>query len=187
MTWIAVAVLTLSLIVASVPVRFGALRSGQIYATLEQNEVGEIVLSPTPDGPAALAGIEKGDILVAVDGNPIRPGMSLDEVHPLLDGEVGAQATMAVRTGDGPLREATITLTEAENLRPLTQYGLSVDFIALYYLALDIALVLAYSAIATMIFWRKSEDWMAILVSLAFLTSGATMFSLDVLADFQPA
>ena len=51
-TWVAVALLTLSLIVASVPVRFGSLRSGQIYATLEQTEAGEIVLSPTPDGPA---------------------------------------------------------------------------------------------------------------------------------------
>ncbi|MFQ5593212.1 MAG: response regulator [Anaerolineae bacterium] len=187
-TWGAVAVLTLSLIVASVPVRFGSLRSGHINAAIEQNEAGEIVLSPTPDGPAALAGIEEGDILVAVDSIPIRPGMSLDEVHPLLDGEVGAQATIAVRTGDGPLREATITLTEAENLRPLTQYGLSVDFVALYFSALDIILVLAWFATGVLIFWRKSEDWMGLLVSLAVLTMGVMPTdSIEVLNDAQPA
>jgi hypothetical protein len=63
----------------------------------------------------------------------------------------------------------------AENARELGELGLSVDFFAAYFVALEIAFVVVSAAIGTAIFWRKSDDRMALLVSLMLITLGASL------------
>ena len=48
----------------------------------------------------------------------------------------------------------------------LEQLGLSVEFFVWYTNLLQIILILALIAIALVIFWRKSDDWMGLLVSI---------------------
>jgi signal transduction histidine kinase len=57
-------------------------------------------------------------------------------------------------------------------LRALEDLGLSLDFFAVYSVAMDVIFAAVYAAVAALIFWRKSEDSMGLFVSLALLTFG---------------
>jgi len=50
--------------------------------------------------------------------------------------------------------------------RPLAQIGLTVDIFVLYVIVLNYSTILVLMSMAIFIFWRKSDDWMAIMVSL---------------------
>jgi hypothetical protein len=52
------------------------------------------------------------------------------------------------------------------------QLGMSPDAYASYYLTLEVLFALIFSAVAIAIFARKSDDWMALLTSMALLTFG---------------
>jgi hypothetical protein len=61
----------------------------------------------------------------------------------------------------------------AEGLRALQQLGLSDDFYALYVIGMELTFVVVMGAVGAIIFWRKSDDGMAMLVSLALVVLGA--------------
>jgi hypothetical protein len=63
----------------------------------------------------------------------------------------------------------------AQNARELADLGLSVDFFAAYFVAVEITFVAVSSAIGVAIFWRKADDRMALFVSLMLLTLGAAL------------
>ena len=58
---------------------------------------GQIHLDPMPDQPAARAGLQKDDALIAVDGVPVTAAMTIDQVRPLLRGETGSQVVLTVK------------------------------------------------------------------------------------------
>jgi hypothetical protein len=65
-------------------------------------------------------------------------------------------------------------LTQAD-LRLLHQLGLSPGFLAAYQVVLDVGTLLVYSALAVLIFWRRSQDRMALFCAYSLvLTGGAT-------------
>src|SRR5690606_33684086 len=57
---------------------------GGIGVQVQRNEQGDIVLYPFPDGPATLAGVEEGAVLLAVNGTPLPPGERVDVVDGML-------------------------------------------------------------------------------------------------------
>jgi signal transduction histidine kinase len=59
--------------------------------------------------------------------------------------------------------------------RALRDLGLSVDFYAAYAVALDTVFATVYVTVAAIIFWRKSDERMALLVSFALLTFGTAV------------
>ena len=59
--------------------------------------------------------------------------------------------------------------------RQLNELGLSVDHFAAYFVTIEVAFTVVSAAIGTAIFWRRSDDRMAFLVSLALLTFGAAL------------
>jgi len=85
---------------------------GGIGVTMRRNPQGEIMLTPLPDTPAARAGIQDGDVLLAVDSKPITTTMSFDDVASLVRGKVGTPVTIVVRRLglDAPL---SFTITRA--------------------------------------------------------------------------
>ena len=85
-----------------------------IGSEIEDNHDGDIVLAPLPNQPAALAGLVEGDIVVTVDGRDVTSGVSTDDVAALIRGPAGADVTLTVRSGDGPLREVTVTRREID-------------------------------------------------------------------------
>lgn len=69
---------------------------GGIGANLKQSEAGYL-LQPMQNQPAALAGIQEGDLLVTVDDHPITADMTHDEVVALVRGEVDSEVVLGVR------------------------------------------------------------------------------------------
>ena len=68
-----------------------------IEVTMENGVVK--VVSPIDDTPAAKAGVQAGDLIIAIDGKPI-VNMSLTEAVDKMRGPVGSDITITVRRGE---------------------------------------------------------------------------------------
>ena len=66
-------------------------------------------------------------------------------------------------------------LATPEMVRSLYSAGLSLQFYALYITTLSVVFMLLCFAIGVIIAWRKSDDWMALLVSLTLIILGSTI------------
>ncbi len=62
-----------------------------------------------------------------------------------------------------------------DEARALEQLGLSVGFYAIYWIVNLVLFVLGFAIVAGVIFWRRSDDWPALFVSLFLLMFGANM------------
>jgi hypothetical protein len=75
-----------------------------------------------------------------------------------------------------------------DQFRILSAHGFSLDFFAVYNLTFEFIFVAVWFLVATVIFWRKSQERLAWFVALMLLTFGATFPDpLDALASQQPA
>jgi hypothetical protein len=63
-----------------------------------------------------------------------------------------------------------------ETARQLEEVGLSTNFFAAYFIAIEVVFSAMSFAIGSLIFWRRPEDRMALVVSLTLITFGATFF-----------
>ncbi len=74
------------------------------------------------------------------------------------------------------------------NVQSLHALGISITTYAVYWVAVNLLFALVYFAVAALIFWRKSDDWMAWLASFSLVTFGASFPSIPgVLAAVHPA
>lgn len=64
-----------------------------------------------------------------------------------------------------------------ELVRALHAAGLSLQFYALYLMTLAAGVVLTFCALGAIIAWRRSRDWMALLVSLTLVIIGTATFT----------
>ena len=65
-------------------------------------------------------------------------------------------------------------------VQQLQALGISVQAYVIYYLVLNIVFVCSYFIVAIILFWRRSDDWMALFASF-FLMTFAITFSSDTL------
>lgn len=63
--------------------------------------------------------------------------------------------------------------------------GLSVDSYGMITVALMIVWALVWLVVAGVIFWHKSYDWMALLVSLLLITGAGTVVNITLLSEFD--
>jgi len=95
---------------------------GGIGAWVSANEEGQLVLTPMSDSPAEAAGVLEGDILVAVDGQPVDE-MSGDEAVALIRGPVGSEVLLTLlRMGTGETLDVSVTRDRVE--LPTVEYRL---------------------------------------------------------------
>ncbi len=75
------------------------------------------------------------------------------------------------------------------DLRGLHALSLSLSFYAAYIVALNVVFTAVYALVGALLFWRRSDDRMALLASIALLTFGASAFTgaLDPLVLEHPA
>ncbi len=76
-----------------------------IEVTMEQGVVK--VVSPIDDTPAAKAGIRAGDLIIALDGEPVT-GLSLSEAVDQMRGKVGTEIQLTIRRGQREPFKVTI-------------------------------------------------------------------------------
>ncbi|MGC9316564.1 MAG: S1C family serine protease [Armatimonadota bacterium] len=74
---------------------------------------GVLVLGVAPDGPAAAAGIQQGDVILRVDGQEIKNGEELREA--IFKHDIGETVTMLVQRGDRQMQLSVTTGTIPEN------------------------------------------------------------------------
>jgi hypothetical protein len=71
-----------------------------------------------------------------------------------------------------------------QKVHELKELGLSAEVFAVYFVAIEVAFTAVSAAIGALIFWRRPEDRMGLLVSLVLLTFGAALpiplFTLDL-------
>jgi len=79
------------------------------------------VASPIDDTPGAKAGIQSGDFITAIDGNPTDP-MSMNDVLSHLRGEVGTSVTVTILRGAS--MKFDVTLVRALIEVPTVKYGM---------------------------------------------------------------
>jgi hypothetical protein len=69
-------------------------------------------------------------------------------------------------------------------VQELKELGLSAEFFAAYFVTIEVAFTALSAAIGALIFWRRPDDRMALLVSLMLLTFGGALpiplFTLDL-------
>src|SRR5215216_7057581 len=75
-----------------------------------------------------------------------------------------------IKATDPSINPATLR----SNLEAL---GVSIDFYATYQLSLSVTSMMAWCAVGAVIFWRRSDDWMAVFTSLCLILFGT--FTLD--------
>ncbi|MDX1687418.1 MAG: S41 family peptidase [Candidatus Promineifilaceae bacterium] len=96
---------------------------GGIGAHLTRNEAGEVVLDPIPGNPAEAAGVVTGDVLLAVDGQPIGDAMTVQEIAQLIRGEKGTTVTLTVRHPEDE-EPVELTIERDDILIPSVSYRL---------------------------------------------------------------
>lgn len=97
---------------------------GGIGASLTRpEEGGDIILEPVPGNPAEIAGIETGDVLLAVDGRAITPDMTVQQVADLIRGEKGTVVVLTVRHV-GAANSIDIEVERGDILIPSVTYRL---------------------------------------------------------------
>lgn len=88
---------------------------GGIGVNLSRDAKGRVILHPLPDSPASRAGVTDGDVLLALDGFPLTPTLTLEAITIWLRGPVGQPVTLSLqRPEGGPARVVTITRAEID-------------------------------------------------------------------------
>jgi signal transduction histidine kinase len=164
--WLALVLVALGLFTVGLSAHYEDIQSvyqGGIQVWLSQNQRGEVVIGT--GGAAAHAGVLERDVLIAVNDVPVT---SKEQAETLLAGKVGTPVTVTVQTGHFPARQVTI-IRDSETGRVLQQWSLSADFAMTFALASEILFAGVCIVIGFAIFWRRSDDWLALLVSLTFI------------------
>ena len=101
----------------------------------------------------------------------------------------GVPAEFALLHEPCPTAACTTGQLSPAGLRALEVLGLSRDVFAAYFVAIDVVFATVCSLVAGLIFWRRSDDRMGLLVSLALLTFGTAtyVFTLEALSVRYPA
>jgi hypothetical protein len=81
-------------------------------------------------------------------------------------------------TSDWCMNSGYLTASE---IHALPQYGLSLDVYAWSLIIFNYGTALIWFAVGGILFWRKSEDWMALLVALMLISWGVTSATGDLL------
>jgi hypothetical protein len=89
-----------------------------------------------------------------------------------------SEADRAIVPGIPPELEAAWTLRlDPREAAALASSGLSLRFYAAYTLLFDVILVLVCAAVGVFIFWRRSDDWLALWISLLVILLGTNAIS----------
>jgi len=142
-------------------------RFGGIGAWIDTFE-GDFTLRPMPDRPAAIAGVQTGDRLVAIDDTPVTPEMSIETITALIRGPVDTEVCLDLLRGSTS-EKLRICVVREEIETPSVEWRLLEDLTG--------ALSIGY--LKQSVFSERSVEEMKIGLQ-ELLADGATSFVLDL-------
>ncbi len=163
LVWFALVLFTLALFAIALPLQVQGLGEGHFGVRFARNNQGQVILLTTPGLALAQAGVQSGDVLLAVNGTVIGSATPEAEIQRLL--RTTKTARLDVRTPGGPIRQVTAT----RDSRNLAALGWDPTSYAFYLTALDAILVLSVCAMAGLILWHRSDDWFVLLILFALI------------------
>lgn len=164
LSWYVVLVAIAAIFAASVPASYRLLSSGTVGVLLEPDALGRVVLQPIRGRPAEAAGVRDGDVLLAVDGDPV----TSNATAPLVSRLAGAPrepVTLTVGRADGQLADVRIERAHTASER----LGITPRNYALVLVVVGVLFVAAYIVPAGIIALRRPDNWVAALVWLTLV------------------
>lgn len=161
-------------------------RYGGIGVDVVRNEAGMIVLYPYPDSPAARAGVLEGDILLAVNDQPLDPNERLDVVRQMTRGEITEEGvgvritvqqpnTTETRTYDIPFEEIIIPSIAWRVLAEAPELG---------YIQIKSFTSLTPEEVQNAIADLRTKNITGLILDLRFNSGGLLQESIDVAGEF---
>ncbi len=159
---------------------------GGIGVQVTRNELGQFVLFPFEESPAAEAGIEAGDILEAVNSEPVDPTTPQDTVDQMMRGEV--------KEGNGV--ELTVTKAEGDTLTVFIEFAvINVPSVTWRVLAEDDSIgyvqIMRFTSrtpdeLITALEELNNAEIRALIVDIRNNSGGLLQESIDVASHFLP-
>ncbi|WON73500.1 S41 family peptidase [Nitrosospira sp. Is2] len=94
---------------------------GSIGLDVEKTRDGDVICYPTVGGPAALAGVKPGDLLLAIDGVSTQ-GRSLPAIVALALGKAGKSVVLDIAGSSGTHRQLNVTRSQRA-IASITEYA----------------------------------------------------------------
>ncbi len=171
--WVAIFIVMLGLnilaIVAHLERNASGIGGGAAGLKAVQNEWHDWVLRVDTSGPAAQAGIQTDDLLLAINGLEVAENASFQAVNHQLYGNVGDPLTLTVQVGQGTVKEHTLTLVEEDLLRIWRRFRVPLGIPGIYLPTLEAILLSVYLLTPLLIFWRRNDDWLALFLSITLV------------------
>jgi hypothetical protein len=164
-TWFIIAITNLSSywrLSADGIVKVAAWRSGDDPRFLIGSGVGADVLA---------AGIQLGDELIAIDGTPVDPAIQPTVSSPTF----GAPVTFTLRHADDGRTQTYILPANSSRMHVinfLLSLGVAHPVTRLLALAFELLALLSFAAVAGVLFWKRRDDALALLLAITLLLLG---------------
>lgn len=165
--------------VYGLPYAIAGFTRGYIGVTMQTDQFGRIVLTPSAGSGAERAGVEAGDVLVAVNGMYLAADVDPFE---MMRGRVGEPVSITVLKADN--REVTYTIVRSQHYaETLRQAGLTVDFMAGYFIGLSLLLTLASIVLGSILLLSRPRDWLFVLAAYALLLLPVSLNMANVISN----
>jgi carboxyl-terminal processing protease len=96
---------------------------GGIGVEISRDHEGQVWLHPITNSPAARAGIQDGDRLLAIEGTPVTMQMTLEEIEAALRGPVGERLNLRIARPPGLIPQEFKIVREKFDLPSVTWYS----------------------------------------------------------------
>lgn len=156
---------------------------GGIGAFVQTNEEGRIVLEPMRDLPAEQAGLKSGDILIAVDGTPVPPEMTVDQVVQLIRGEVGSKVVLTIERA-GEAEPLAITIERAIIETPSANWRILEEDPTIGYIQLTVFTERSNSEIGQALAELSAQGAEALILDLRGNGGGLLESAVDIASQF---
>jgi carboxyl-terminal processing protease len=161
-------------------------RYGGIGVDVVRNEAGLIVLYPYPDSPAVRAGVLDGDILLAVNDQPLDPNERLDVVRQMTRGEIteeGVGVKITVRQPNSA-EERTYDIPFEEIIIPSIAWRVLSETPEIGYIQIKSFTSLTPEEVRNAIADLRTQEITALVLDLRFNSGGLLQESIDVAGEF---
>lgn len=166
--WLLIGVPAVALLILSLPSHYRALDRGYAGIIIERSGNGEIVISGT-NLNARRAGIQRGDVLIAIDGVPIGPEETVRQIaFERMRGAVGTVVQLTVARPGEATRDYTVVRSQPE-MEVLRRFGFSVGGVTGYNFIMRVLPSIAFILLAFAIAWHGRRNPLGWLLSLGML------------------